>query len=128
MLFLTGTNNKLNLFYPHVIPNRDENTLSDSKLNDIDLQLTIIMLVVGLTGGIGSGKSTIAKIFESLGIPVYDADKEAKQLMETDGVLKTAIIKTFGTDIYKKEKLDRELLASIVFNDNYKLDLLNSFV
>jgi dephospho-CoA kinase len=86
------------------------------------------MLKVGLTGGIGSGKSTVAKIFESLGIPVYDADKEAKQLMETDEGLKAAIKKTFGADTYKKEKLDRELLASIVFNDNYKLDLLNSFV
>ena len=86
------------------------------------------MLKIGLTGGIGSGKSTVAKIFETLGIPVYYADKEAKRLMNSDDELIFSIKKNFGEEIYKNGELDRTLLASIVFNDRYKLDLLNSLV
>ena len=84
------------------------------------------MLKVGLTGGIGSGKSTVAKIFEVLGIPVYYADTETKRLMNEDEQLKAAIIKNFGSESYKEEKLNRSYIASIVFNDKEKLDLLNS--
>ena len=86
------------------------------------------MLRVGLTGGIGSGKSTVAKIFEVLGIPVYYADDAAKILMNTDAGLKAAIKKIFGEEAYSGDKLNRSFIASIVFNDPYKLELLNSIV
>lgn len=86
------------------------------------------MLKVGLTGGIGSGKSTVAQLFEVLGIPVYYADEAAKRLMNTDEELKMAIKKNFGESAYKNDSLDRQYLASVVFNDSYKLELLNSFV
>ena len=86
------------------------------------------MLRVGLTGGIGSGKSTVAKIFEILGIPVYYADDAAKNLMTSDPDLKAQIQKIFGVEAYAGNKLNRTLIASIVFNDPQKLDLLNSIV
>jgi dephospho-CoA kinase len=86
------------------------------------------MLKVGLTGGIGSGKSTVAQLFEVLGIPVYYADEAAKRLMNTDKKLMSAISKAFGEAAYKDGKLDREYISSIVFNDTYKLELLNSIV
>lgn len=86
------------------------------------------MLRIGLTGGIGSGKSTIAQIFEVLGIPVYYADTEAKRLMNSDAELKNSIIQNFGEDAYKEGILNRAYIASIVFNDPEKLDLLNSIV
>jgi dephospho-CoA kinase len=86
------------------------------------------MLKVGLTGGIGSGKTTVAKIFEVLGIPVYYADDAAKRLMNTDSTLKEAIIKNFGDQCYFNDELDRRYLASVVFNDKEKLKLLNSLI
>jgi dephospho-CoA kinase len=86
------------------------------------------MLRIGLTGGIGSGKSTVAQIFEVLGIPVYYADAEAKRLMNTDEELKINIIKNFGNDAYKEGFLNRAYISSIVFKDHAKLDLLNSIV
>ena len=86
------------------------------------------MLKVGLTGGIGSGKTTVAKIFETLGVPVYNADDEAKRLMNTDEELKASILKNFGTGTYTNDELDRKYLSSIVFNDDQKLQLLNSLV
>ena len=84
------------------------------------------MIKIGLTGGIGSGKTMVAKIFETLGIPVYYADAAARRLMNTDKTLKAAILKNFGADSYKNDELDRKYLASVVFNDKEKLDLLNS--
>jgi len=84
------------------------------------------MLKVGLTGGIGSGKSTIAKIFEVLGIPVYYADDAAKQIMNTDKQLKEALVKNFGEKTYEGGQLNRPYLASLVFADKQKLELLNS--
>jgi dephospho-CoA kinase len=84
------------------------------------------MIRVGLTGGIGSGKSVVAKVFETLGIPVYYADDAAKKLMNTNEELKTAIIKNFGAASYVNGELDRKHMASIVFNDKEKLELLNS--
>ena len=86
------------------------------------------MLKIGLTGGIGSGKSVVAEMFKVLGIPVFDADKEAKILMNTNADLIAAIIKEFGSDSYNEGILDRKYLASQVFNDNYKLDKLNAIV
>lgn len=84
------------------------------------------MIKVGLTGGIGSGKTTVSRVFISLGIPVYYADDRARHLMNTDPALKTAIIRHFGEQSYAGETLDRKFIASIVFNDKDKLNLLNS--
>ena len=84
------------------------------------------MLRIGITGGIGSGKSTIAKIFEVLGIPVFYADAEARRIMNEDEELKKNIIKNFGEASYTNGKLNRSYLASIVFNDNHQLEILNS--
>ena len=87
-----------------------------------------LMLKIGLTGGIGSGKSTVAQIFEVLGIPVYYADIEAKRLMNEDPELRSAIIKIFGEQAYKENILDRKYISSIVFSDPAKLEKLNSIV
>lgn len=84
------------------------------------------MIKAGLTGGIGSGKSTVAKIFEVLGIPVYYADDAARRLMNTDEELKATLIKNFGDQTYQNGKLNRAYLASVVFADKQKLELLNS--
>lgn len=87
-----------------------------------------MVLKVGLTGGIGSGKSTVAQIFEVLGIPVYYADIEAKKLMNDNTELKKAIIEKFGKEAYTNEVLNRKYISSIVFSDPLKLELLNSIV
>lgn len=84
---------------------------------------------IGITGGIGSGKSLICKIFSCLGIPVYDADSRAKALMTTDGILMSAIKKEFGDLSYDEAgNLNRPYLASAVFPDVEKLERLNSLV
>lgn len=86
------------------------------------------MLHIGITGGIGSGKSTVARIFEVLGIPVYYSDSAAKRLMNEDPQLKEDLIKHFGEKTFEGGQLNRSHLASIVFNNKEKLDLLNSLV
>jgi dephospho-CoA kinase len=86
------------------------------------------MLRVGLTGGIGSGKSTVAAIFETLGVPVAYADQEAKRLMNEDAGLREAIIRHFGAGAYTGSALNRKYLAEQVFNDPVRLELLNSLV
>ncbi len=86
------------------------------------------MLRIGLTGGIGSGKSTVAKIFETLGIPVYYADDASKKLMNENEELKKAIKNNFGSATYTDGKLNRKQLSSLVFNNPEKLALLNSIV
>jgi dephospho-CoA kinase len=87
-----------------------------------------MILRVGLTGGMGSGKSTIAKVFETLGIPVYYADDAAKRLMNENTELKTQIREQFGMAAYKDGVLDRSYLAAKVFGNQEKLELLNSIV
>lgn len=84
------------------------------------------MLRVGITGGIGSGKSTVARVFEVLGIPVYNADTAARQLMNEDDTLRQAIRQHFGEDSYKDGILNRSYLAARVFDNPEKLALLNS--
>jgi dephospho-CoA kinase len=86
------------------------------------------MLKIGLTGGIGSGKSAVAGIFNVLGIPVFDADTNAKLVMETDASLSAAIKKLFGEESYLEGKLNRPYIASLVFSDAFKLDQLNALV
>lgn len=86
------------------------------------------MLKIGLTGGIGSGKSTVAKIFETLGIPVYYADTEAKRLMNSSETLKKIIRQNFGEATYENDQLNRKYLAGIVFNNPEKLELLNTLI
>ena len=86
------------------------------------------MLKIGLTGGIGSGKSVVANIFKVLGIPVFDADTEAKLIMEKDEQLALSIQKLFGQETYTNKKLNRKYLANIVFDDPDKLEQLNSLV
>lgn len=87
------------------------------------------MKKIGITGGIGSGKSTVCKVFETLGIPVYYADDEAKRLMQEDEDLIAAIKDHFGKQAYDESgKLNRTYLASVVFNDPDELNMLNSLV
>jgi dephospho-CoA kinase len=86
------------------------------------------MLTIGLTGGIGSGKSTAARIFELLGVPVYYADAASKKLYQTNQFLRASLVKLFGEDIYAGNELNRQKLADIVFADKDKLQLLNQLV
>lgn len=87
------------------------------------------MLKIGLTGGIGSGKTTVAKVLEVLGVPVYYADEAAKELMYKNELLKQQLIFNFGEATYLDDgQLNRKHLSSIVFADKEKLELLNSLV
>ncbi len=87
------------------------------------------MIQVGITGGIGSGKSTVCSIFERLGVPVYYADLRAKQLMEDDKTLISEIKSNFGEEAYNADNtLNRVYLSSLVFKNEDKLLLLNSLV
>jgi dephospho-CoA kinase len=84
-----------------------------------------LALRIGLTGGIGSGKSTVARVFEVLGVPVYYADLAARELVNTDARLREEIIVAFGNASYANDKLDRAYIADIVFKDPAKLAKLN---
>jgi len=83
---------------------------------------------VGLTGGIGSGKSMVARIFETLGIPVYYADEAARDLQNNDPLLQAQIRSLFGPDAYVEGKLDRKYISTVVFGDRGKLEQLNALV
>ncbi|MEL4308747.1 dephospho-CoA kinase [Joostella sp. CR20] len=85
-------------------------------------------MVVGLTGGIGSGKSTVAQMFKELGVPVFIADTEAKQLMETSDNIRKDIVKIFGASAYQDKLPNRKYLANIVFEDPNKLQQLNAII
>lgn len=86
------------------------------------------MKKIGLTGGIGSGKSTVASIFSQLGVPVFNSDFIARELQDNDPALKKNIQTIFGSEIYNNGKLDRVQLAGIVFTDKNKLDQLTAIV
>jgi dephospho-CoA kinase len=86
------------------------------------------MIIVGLTGGIGSGKTTISKYFESLGIPVYIADVEAKGLMSRSKIIKRQLGLLFGELAYKDGELNRSFLASKIFTDKTLLLKMNAIV
>ncbi len=86
------------------------------------------MLKIGLTGGIGSGKSTIAKVFAVFSIPVYDADSATKHLYQTNNSLQQSLKTHFGETIFIDDQLNRSALAQIVFTNPEKLDILNALV
>ena len=80
-------------------------------------------MIIGLTGGIGSGKTTVLNLFIKLGFETYVADIEAKNLMNSDAELMQDIVKLFGKDAYKNNELNKAYLAEIVFKDKKKLDI-----
>ena len=86
------------------------------------------MVVVGITGGIGSGKTTISNYLKSFGIPLYVADKEAKALMNRSKVIKQKLIQLFGDEAYVDGKLNRPFLAKMIFKDKSLLNQMNAFV
>jgi dephospho-CoA kinase len=86
------------------------------------------MKKIGITGGIGAGKTYVAEVFQSLGIPVFYADIQAKKLMTSSEKLKKLLKEEFGNDIYKDADLNKEKLASFVFSNSNKLQKLNSLV
>ena len=86
------------------------------------------MMIVGLTGGIGSGKSTVAKILLELGFPVYNSDKRAKWLMNNDSILKNNIASIFGENSYINGVLNTNFISNIVFSNPDKIVQLNSLV
>ncbi len=94
-------------------------------------------VIIGLTGGIGSGKSTVAKVFANLGVPIFDADAAAKNIMNTSDQIKDRLIAAFGEDVYAQSNdsandqaivLNRAYLSKIVFSDPYQLEKLNAIV
>ena len=87
------------------------------------------MIKVGLTGGIGSGKTYISKIFEKLGVPVFSADNVAKKIVNTDYQIKKELIKNFGSDIYLENgSIHRKKLANIIFQNDIALQKINSII
>lgn len=86
------------------------------------------MLKVGITGGIGSGKSVVCQVFQTLGIPVFNADDAARHLMEHDAALIASVKKLFGDDIYINGKPNREKIAALVFSNQELLQQLNELM
>ena len=86
------------------------------------------MKIIGLTGGIGSGKSSVLEIFKKIGISTYNADESAKKLISSDKKIIYSIKQLFGEDIYDKNELNSKLVSKIVFNDKEKLKSLNSII
>ena len=86
------------------------------------------MMIIGLTGGIGSGKTTVANMFIKLGVPVYNSDKEAKRLMKSSKKLKKAIVELLGKSAYNGEKLNKAYISKKIFNDKILLEALNRIV
>ena len=84
--------------------------------------------LVGITGGIGAGKSIVSKVFEVLGVPVYFADQKASLLMDSDPVLQTELIREFGEDAVNDGKANKEFFRKLVFNDEGQRKKLNAIV
>ena len=83
---------------------------------------------IGVTGGIGSGKTLICRIFMHLGIPVFKADEMSKFLLDNNRELRNELIRAFGNQIYKDSKIDRQHFASVIFSNKSKLDLANRII
>ena len=86
------------------------------------------MIIVGLTGGIGSGKTTVARQFEQLGIPIYIADDEAKKLMVTSKIIKRKLVALLGDEVYINGELNRAYIANIIFKNKDYLNKMNAIV
>lgn len=86
------------------------------------------MVRIGITGGIGSGKSIVSSLLQLHGIPVYNADLETKALNNTSPIIKEQLTKHFGEDLYLNNELDKKKFANIIFNDPEKLKLANSII
>lgn len=86
------------------------------------------MIIVGLTGGIGSGKTTVSNMFKDLGVPVYIADTEAKNLMNSSKVIKRKLIELFGQKAFEGDTLNRPYIASKIFNDDTYLKKMNAII
>ncbi len=86
------------------------------------------MLKVGLTGGIGSGKTTVSRVFKNLGVPIFNSDLVARDIVNADVSAVKAIKSHFGEEIYTKDGLDRKALADVVFNQPEELQKLNNIV
>lgn len=86
------------------------------------------MVKIGITGGMGSGKSVISTLFQLHGIPVYNADEETKKLNNTSPIIREQLIEHFGADLYANDLLDKKKFANIIFNDPDKLQLANSII
>lgn len=86
-------------------------------------------LAIGITGGIGSGKSTVCKVFKLLGVPVFEADLVAKNLINSNAEIRNGLIQHFGKDIYSSDnKINRKMLASLIFNDDLLMENVNRLV
>ena len=85
-------------------------------------------MIIGITGGIGSGKSFVSNLFEDLGVPCYNSDLKAKELMVSDLKLKSSIINLLGDQAYEGNSLNRQYISSKVFNDKSLLNSLNNIV
>ncbi len=87
------------------------------------------MLSIGITGGIGSGKSTVATVFKLLGIPVFEADQVAKSIIDVNPEIRNQFVQLFGNEIYNNNnKLNRKKLAEVIFNDDFLLEKVNQLV
>lgn len=85
-------------------------------------------MIVGITGGIGCGKSVVSKIIGLMGYPVYDSDKNSKKIVDESDEIRAGLISRFGTEIYNGTKLNRKLLAEKIFSDNEARSFVNSLI
>ena len=86
------------------------------------------MKIIGITGGIGSGKSVVSRLLETMNIPVYDTDKEAKRITSSSPVIKEKLIQKFGKELYDNEELNKKKLASLIFYNSMNLNFVNSVI
>ncbi len=86
------------------------------------------MIKIGVTGGIGSGKTVVCELLRIHGVPVFDADKEAKRLNDSSQQVREALIHHFGNELYDGKKLNRKRLADLIFNDKRNLEVTNSII
>jgi dephospho-CoA kinase len=86
------------------------------------------MITVGITGGIGSGKSTVSKLLTTLDVPVYEADKESKRLIDSSLQIRKQLVKLLGENIYTQNGVNRQLMAAIIFNDSELLEKVNGIL
>ena len=86
------------------------------------------MIKVAITGGIGTGKTTISNMFADKGVPVFNSDEIAKEIMNTNSLLKNEIVTAFGDKVYDKNKLNKEYLSDVIFNNESLLKKINSIV